>query len=117
VKTKVWIGTRSFAARVSATMITAAIVVGGNTGAVAATGPNGLIAYSSWDDDLNYDISVVDPANPDIPPVRLTADGRYNADPDWSPDGTKIVYDGWADAGGRGSRSWTPTRPPTTGPC
>jgi Tol biopolymer transport system component len=66
----------------------------------AATGPNGLIAYSSWDADLNYDIYTVDPADPSATPVRLTTDGRYNSDPDWSPDGTRIVFDGWADTFG-----------------
>lgn len=68
--------------------------------AQAATGPNGLIAYSSWDADLNYDIYTVDPALPAQPPVRLTTDGRYNSNPDWSPDGTKVVFDGWANFGG-----------------
>jgi len=76
--------------------LTTAMVALVGPSARAATAPNGLIAYSSWDDDLNYDIYVVDPATPDVPPVRLTTDGRYNANPDWSPDGSKIAYDGWA---------------------
>ena len=67
------------------------------TSANAATAPNGLIAYSSWNDNLDYDIYTTDPANPSLPPVRLTTDGRYNSNPDWSPDGSKIVYDGWAN--------------------
>lgn len=70
------------------------------TTARAATAPNGLVVYSSWDDELNYDIYTVDPAQPDLPPVRLTTDGAYNSDPDWSPDGTRIAFDGWSDQGG-----------------
>lgn len=66
----------------------------------AAEGPNGLIAYSSWDTSVNYDIYLVDPANPSAPPVKLTTDGRNNSNPDWSPDGRKIVYDGWGVSGG-----------------
>ena len=57
--------------------------------ASAAVGPNGRVAYSSWDDDGNYDIYVVDPATPETPPVQLTTDGQYNNNPDWSPDGTQ----------------------------
>jgi Tol biopolymer transport system component len=76
------------------------MLAAGGTGVGAATSPNGLIAYSSWDDDLNYDIHVVDPADPDAPPVRLTTYGRYNADPDWSPDGSRIVFDGWSTTSG-----------------
>jgi uncharacterized repeat protein (TIGR02543 family) len=62
----------------------------------ATAGPNGLLAYSAWDASLNYDIYTFDPANPSAPPVQLTTDGRYNGNPDWSPDGSKIVYDGWS---------------------
>jgi Tol biopolymer transport system component len=71
-----------------------------STRAQAAVGPNGLIAYSSWDESLNYDIYTVDPALPDQAPLRLTTDGAYNGNPDWSPDGMQIVFDGWADFGG-----------------
>src|SRR4051794_26873949 len=72
----------------------------GASHADAAEGPNGLIAYSSWDDSLNYDIYLIDPANPSAPPVKLTTDGQYNSNPNWSPDGRKIAYDGWGDSGG-----------------
>ncbi len=65
-------------------------------GASADTAPNGVIAYSAWDEDLNYDVYTFDPATPDVPAVKVTTDGRYNGNPDWSPDGTKIAYDGWA---------------------
>jgi TolB protein len=75
-------------------MLSSAVVAGIGS-ANAAVAPNGLIAYSSWDEDLNYDIYTVDPANPEAPPVRLTTDGRYNDNPDWSPDGSRIVFDGW----------------------
>lgn len=88
---------RSVAA-IPASALLAAVLGAGMAG--AAPGPNGLIAYSSWDDDGNYDIYVVDPADAVAPPVRLTNDGRYNSNPDWSPDGRRIAYDGWDGAGG-----------------
>ena len=69
-------------------------------GASADTAPNGVIAYSAWDEDLNYDVYTFDPATPDVPAVKVTTDGRYNDNPDWSPDGTKIAYDGWATSFG-----------------
>ena len=81
-------------------MLATAAVGFASTETQAATGPNGLIAYSSWDADLNYDIYTVDPAAPEQAPIRLTNDGAYNSNPDWSPDGTKIVFDGWSTRGG-----------------
>jgi Tol biopolymer transport system component len=55
---------------------------------------NGLIAYQCVvEGGLQTDICVVDPANPDTPPVNLTNDAAPDAFPDWSPDGTKIVFD------------------------
>ena len=66
----------------------------------SATAPDGRIAYSAWDQSLNYDIYTVDPANQAMPPVRLSTDGRNNDDPDWSPDGSKIAFDGWSTFGG-----------------
>ena len=92
--------TQWFTSVAAALALATGILVAGGTGAGAATAPNGLIAYSSWDADLNYDVYVVDPAQPDLPLVRLTTDGRYNANPDWSPDGSKIVYDGWSTTSG-----------------
>lgn len=70
-------------------------IVGAGPATAGAPAPNGLISYSSWDDQGNYDIYVMDPATPDAAPVRLTSDGRYNGNPDWSPDGTRIAFDGW----------------------
>ena len=70
-------------------------------GAVAqTTDPNGRIAYAAWDDSGYHDIFRVDPADPSAPPVKLTTDGEYNNNPDWSPDGRKIAYDGWGGTPG-----------------
>lgn len=92
-------GRQTLSAVVAAVAL-AGTALGINGGVVqAATGPNGLIAFSSWE-GVNYDIYTVDPALPDQPPVRLTTDGAYNGNPDWSPDGMKIVFDGWAAFGG-----------------
>lgn len=92
--------TRVVASAAAATVLVAGMQMGWGSPVGAAAGANGLIAYSSWDDDLNYDIYVSDPADPASSPVRLTTDGAYNSNPDWSPDGTRIVYDGWSTAGG-----------------
>ncbi|HEY8135270.1 MAG TPA: hypothetical protein VIF08_04455 [Candidatus Limnocylindrales bacterium] len=91
---------RPFLAALAASAVVLALAGGTAPGALAAAGPNGLIAYSSWNDLLEYDIYVVDPAQPSLPPVRLTTDGAYNDNPDWSPDGSKIVFDGWGELGG-----------------
>ncbi|MEA2676519.1 MAG: TolB protein [Chloroflexota bacterium] len=88
------------AAVVAASAVVLGLVGPGAPDALAAAGPNGLIAYSSWNDQLEYDIYVVDPAQPNLQPIQLTTDGAYNSDPDWSPDGTKIVFDGWGEFGG-----------------
>ncbi|MEA2623544.1 MAG: eukaryotic-like serine/threonine-protein kinase [Chloroflexota bacterium] len=91
--------TRSVAA-LTAVALSFGLLFVGSAGTRAATGPNGLIAFSSWDENLNYDISTTDPAAPANEAVRLTTDGRYNGNPDWSPDGTTIVYDGWGATSG-----------------
>jgi len=91
---------RAFKAGTLATILIAAIAVGSETSAIAQTAPNGRIAFSSWDEDLNYDIYTVDPADPSTAPVRLTTDGAFNGNPDYSPDGTKIIYDGWSTFSG-----------------
>jgi Periplasmic component of the Tol biopolymer transport system len=85
---------------VATTAVALGLVGPGAGSALAAVGPNGLIAYSSWNDQLDYDIYVVDPAQPGLQPIRLTTDGAYNGNPDWSPDGSKIAFDGWAEFGG-----------------
>lgn len=87
-------------AAVAATAAVTGLAGIGAATALAAAGPNGLIAYSSWNDQLEYDIYVVDPAQPEVAPIRLTTDGAYNGNPDWSPDGSKIAFDGWAGFGG-----------------
>ena len=91
---------RALKATTLAAILIAAIAVGSGTNSIAQTAPNGRIAFSSWDEDLNYDIYTVDPADPSSAPVRLTTDGAYNGNPDYSPDGSKIVYDGWSTFGG-----------------
>ena len=91
---------RALVAVTAATFLIGAIGVGGGRSARADIAPNGRIAFSSWDEDLNYDIYTVDPANPTASPVKLTTDGRFNGNPDWSPDGSKIVYDGWSTFSG-----------------
>lgn len=77
-----------------AIILAAGMLVVAPVGTAADVGPNGLLAYWSWDDDLFYDIYTIDPADPAAEPIRLTTDGQYNNNPDWSPDGTRIVYDG-----------------------
>src|SRR4051812_37278746 len=69
---------RTLAIFSAAAMTVTGFAVAGGARAGAATAPNGLIAYSAWDAELNYDIYTIDPANPDAPPVQLTTDGRYN---------------------------------------
>jgi Tol biopolymer transport system component len=57
-----------------------------------AIGPNGLIAYAcEADGGLNTDICTLDPATGEV--VNLTNDSAHDAFPNWSPDGTKIVFD------------------------
>lgn len=89
--------TRLIAVSAALTLGVGALVTAGV--AAADTSPNGIIAFSAWNDE-GLDIYTVDPAEPDVPPVRLTIDGRYNGNSDWSPDGRQIVYDGWATFGG-----------------
>lgn len=81
----------------TAMVLTGTLAAGG--AASADTAPNGSIAFSAWN-DVGYDIYTTDPAQPDAPPVQLTTDGRYNGNADWSPDGSKIVFDGWSTFGG-----------------
>ena len=66
----------------AAAVVLAAGLMTGTAGARTGSAPNGRIAYSSWDENLNYDIYTVDPADPTEPAVRLTTDGRYNENPD-----------------------------------
>ena len=91
---------RAAAAVVITLVVAAGSVLGSGGGANAAVGPNGAIAFSTWDDNLNYDIYVTDPNDPQADPARLTTDGNYNGNPDWAPDGTKIAFDGWSTFGG-----------------
>ena len=108
---------RSLAALVGVALIVPLIVAGGGASAVAAAGPNGLIAYSSWDDDLNYDIYVSTRPTPTSPPSASRPTGGTTPTPTGRPDGTKIAFDGWAHVRRtHGSRSWMPTPRPTTPP-
>lgn len=75
-------------------MVAMATVLGSGTGSAGASfkGQNGLIAFDSWT-GTSQDIGVFDPAGG--PPTLLTTTGNFSEQtPDWSPDGTKIVYMG-----------------------
>ena len=94
-----YVTTRRLTTLLVAVAVAAALATLGGP-AAAATAPNGLIAYSAWDANMSgYDVWLTDPAQPGAAPVRLTKDGQYNDNPDWSPDGTRIAFDGWAQHG------------------
>ena len=59
---------------------------------LAAVGPNGLIAYTcEAEGGITSDICTLDPVSGSV--VNLTNDGAFDAFPDWSPDGLRIVFD------------------------
>ena len=59
---------------------------------LAAVGANGLIAYTcETAGGLSTDICTLDPVSGVV--VNLTADGDFDAFPDWSPDASRIVFD------------------------
>jgi dipeptidyl aminopeptidase/acylaminoacyl peptidase len=68
---------------VTAASLPSAAVVGATNGKIVYVGTDGVSPdiYT-----MNADGSVV---------TNLTNDGRNNDDPEWSPDGTKIVWDTW----------------------
>jgi hypothetical protein len=66
----------------------------GTAGAMgpASWGPNGKIAFSRLVDDV-HDIHTVNPDGTDL--TRIA--GSSGWDPDWSPDGTRLVFNDFAD--------------------
>ena len=64
------------------------------TSADAATGPNGLVAYQcTVEGGLDSGICVLDPNAPPGTEPTVVVSGDFAANPDWSPDGSKIVFD------------------------
>ncbi len=64
------------------------------TSADAATGPNGLVAYQcTVEGGLDSGICVLDPSAPPGTEPTVVVGGDFAANPDWSPDGSKIVFD------------------------
>jgi Tol biopolymer transport system component len=60
-------------------------------------GTSGKIAYISQTESGNYEIFVADP---DFNTTTQITDGDYpKAEPDWSPDGMRLLFTSWGDEG------------------
>ena len=72
---------------------------------VAAPGVNGKIVYQGFDPDMGgSDIYTVNADGTGT--TRLTFDGSAKGNPEWSPDGSKISFDGSAVTSGGSCCSW-----------
>ena len=67
----------------------------GSAAQTTSTGVNGKIVYVG-SDGVNNDIFTMNADGTGV--SQLTTDGNSNDNPEWSPDGTRISFDSWADA-------------------
>jgi Tol biopolymer transport system component len=69
-------------------------VVGGHHVPVASVSRQGnRLAYVQWSGDFNiYRIDVSDSTRPNSPPIKLTSSTRLDFNPQYSPDGKRIVF-------------------------
>ena len=70
-----------------------AAVGGHNVPGASVSRQGNRLAYVQWSGDFNiYGIDVADSARPASPPIKLTSSTRLDFNPQYSPDGKRIVF-------------------------